>query len=457
MRKVWLQFTPIALFIALFVGTGVILTLRGEPQAFYKLSPLTAIIPSLVLGWLLFKGSMADRMTAFLDGARHRDIITMCFIFLLAGAFSEITKAIGSVDATVGCALSFIPEKFLLIGIFLTAAFISTAIGTSMGTIATLAPLAAGLCQQGGLSGALTAATVVGGAMFGDNLSLISDTTLAAVMSQEADMRAKLRLNASVAGIAGLCTLLLLGWLSMEMDGGSSASGTTGAIGATGGWGEGSFSVVLMSPYVLLVALALSGVNVFVTLLVSIFYASGLGIFYGGQSFFAMNATLIKGFMSMYEIMLLSLLVGGLSGLSGQGAHDLAARMSHWVAQRTEKNSGKGGQGKRLTQAVIAGMVSLFDLLLANNTIAIIVSGGIARQLAQKHKIPAHYSAAWLDIFSCVFQGIIPYGAQILLASTVIGVSPLSVVPHVYYCFFLGITAIAVIISVTPSNRQASS
>ncbi|MFP3035275.1 MAG: Na+/H+ antiporter NhaC family protein, partial [Candidatus Tisiphia sp.] len=183
-----IHFIPILSFILLFVGSGVYFTLLGIPNAFYQFSPITAIIPAIALAWLLHKGSLQKKMQDFLDGVRHRDIITMCIIFLLAGAFSELTKQIGSVDATVNFAISLIPSRFLLIGLFVVTAFVSTSIGTSMGAIATIAPIGFALSQQMELSAPLCVATVVGGVMFGDNLSIISDTTIASVMSQEANM-----------------------------------------------------------------------------------------------------------------------------------------------------------------------------------------------------------------------------------------------------------------------------
>lgn len=415
------RFLPVGIFVGLFVGSGLYFTLAGVDKAFYQLSPLAAILPALGLGWILYQGDTAQRMQAFLDGVRHRDIITMCIIFLLAGAFSEVTRAIGSVDATVHLALSWVPAPYLLMGLFLIAAFIATAIGTSMGTIATIAPIAAGLSTTGALDPALAMATVVGGAMFGDNLSLISDTTIAAVMSQEANMREKLKLNARVAGMAAVVTLGIL-WTQ---------GNTTVALAPQ------TYDFILVTPYLLLIALAVCGVNVFVALVISLVYAGGLGGWTSGISPLALSQHVTKGFASMYDIMLLSMLVGGLSGLSAHGVTALAARLSRWIDRH-------GSQ--RMAQLVMAKIVSLFDVLLANNTIAIIFSGELARTLAKKHAIAPHRSAAWLDIFSCVFQGILPYGAQILLASTIAGISPLSIVPHVSYCYILGVVAVGYIV-----------
>lgn len=415
-----INFVPILLFVLLFVGSGVYFTIVGVADAFYQLSPLVAILPAIMVGWWLHKGNTQQKMHAFLDGVRHRDIITMCSIFLLAGAFSEITQAIGSVDATVNLALSWVPSQFLLIGIFIIAAFISTAIGTSMGTIATIAPIAAGLSTQAGLSPALTIATVISGAMFGDNLSVISDTTIAAVMSQEADMKQRFKLNAKIAGIASIITISIL----------------FAKIGSVPTIVPGDYSMILVAPYIVVMLLAVTGTNVLVALVVGIIFAGVVGIATNSShGILFLSQKLTNGFHSMHDIMLLSLMVGGLSGLAG-------SKFSKDTVDKLSRLIDKMNGGKKISQLVIGAVVSIFDILLANNVIAIIFCGEIAKDIAKKYNIPPHYSASWLDIFSCVFQGIIPYGAQILLASTIAKVSPLEVVPHVYYCYALAVVAI---------------
>ncbi len=410
-------FLPILLFISLFVGSGIYYSAIGADNAFYQLSPIVAIIPAISLGWFMYKGKTQDRMNAFLDGVRHRDIITMCIIFLLAGAFSEVTKAIGSVDATVNLALTLIPPQFLLIGLFFTAAFISTAIGTSMGTIATIAPIAVGLSGQGAFSAAVGVATIVSGAMFGDNLSVVSDTTIASVMSQDANLKKKFQLNAKVAFLASIFTVAILFCNSNDVI----------TIEPQ------AYSLLLVSPYILLIILAASGVNVFVSLVISIVFAGLMGAMQNGYEVLKMTQDVTKGFASMQEIMLLSLMVGGLSGLAGNTSAKLAKNLGEWVSK-------KGSI--KLAQFMIAKIVSIFDVLLANNVIAVIFSGELAKNVAKRYNLPPHYSATWLATFSCVFQGIIPHGAQILLASTIAGVSPLSVTPHVYYCYCLGVVSL---------------
>jgi Na+/H+ antiporter NhaC len=414
-------FLPLVLFILLYVGSGIYFSLQGVSNAFYQVSPLVAILPAIGLGWFMHKGHTEERMKALLDGVRHKDIITMCIIFLLAGAFSVVTKSIGSIDSTVNMALDIIPPHFLLVGLFVTAAFISTAIGTSMGTIATLAPIAAGLAGQGAFPATLGMATIVGGAMFGDNLSIISDTTIAAVMSQEANLKKKLKINVQIAVPSSILTVAVLFLVH-----------------------DSSFEIAtkpydwyLILPYIFLVTLAVMGFNVFVILVSSLVFAFTLGFITQPYTVLAFAKDITNGFNSMYEIMVLSLMVGGLSGLMGHASKDLAVKLSEMISKR-------GNQ--RLAQLIIAKIVAVFDLLLANNTVAIIFSGEIARDIAKRYNIPRHYSAAWLDIFSCVIQGIIPYGAQILLASSIAGISPLSIVPHVYYCYVLGVVSLLYIL-----------
>lgn len=422
-------FLPILLFVIIFVGSGIFLTVSGVNNAFYQLSPIVAIIPAIACGWLLHSGNNTKRMNAFLDGIRHRDIITMCIIFLLAGAFSTVTSAIGSVDSVVNLSLSLVPSKFLLIGLFLTSAFISTAIGTSLGTIATIAPIAAGICGETGFAPELAVATVVGGAMFGDNLSIVSDTTIAAVMSQETDMKTKLKLNAKVALIASFITILILLFSAGE------AETIKPQV----------YSLGLIAPYALLILLATFGVNVFVALVCSIVFGGLVGFIFNGYGVLDLSRDMTKGFAGMQEIMILSLMVGGLSGLSGESAKKFTGYLSGWIERR--------GGGSRLAQLMIVKIVSLFDILLANNTIAIIFSGEVVRDIAKKYHVPSHYAATWLDTFSCVFQGIIPYGAQVLLASAAIGASPLSVTPYVYYCYILGVVSVIYIL-IYPDNKN---
>jgi Na+/H+ antiporter NhaC len=412
------SFLPIFTFVGAYVGSGLYFTWAGVEKAFYQVSPTVAILPALLFAWMLHKGSTNDRVKAFIDGVRHPDIVTMCILFFLAGAFGTITSSIGSVGAVVNLAVSLIPSQFLIIGIFIACALISTAIGTSMGTIATCAPIAAGLAHQGAFSMTLAMATVVGGSMFGDSLSMISDTTIAAVLSQGADMKKKFKINAVVAIGAALVTIGILFFLSNDII----------VLEQT------STSLFLILPYAILIGLAFSGLHPFVVLFVSLIAACIVGYVDHGYSLITFGKDIDKGFVSMHDIALLSLLIGGLSGLSSSAITAISALL--------EKCSGSV-QDKKIGQYLIGALVSVCDLLMANNTVAIVFSGQIAKDIARRHKIPSHYTAAWLDVFSCVVQGLIPYGAQVLLASSVGGISPLSIVPEIYYCYVLfGVTVV---------------
>ncbi len=417
---IFINFIPILLFVAIFFGSGVYYSLQGVENAFYQIPPTSAILPSIVVAWLMHKGSTKKTMDNFIGGAKHPDIITMCFIFLLAGSLSSVTKAIGSVDSTVNFALTVTPDSFLLIGVFAISALISTAIGTSMGTIAALASLVTQLSAQGAFPIELGAATLVGGSMFGDNMSIISDTTIASVSSQKANLKEKLKLNIKVALVSAFFTIFLLSFVD------------TPEIDIV----DRSYSLILILPYIVLILLAVFGVNVFIVLAISLAFSGIIGIFYTDYTIPQFAQNISDGFFDMHEIMLLSILIGGLSGLSNQNSKEFAEK----ITKLLPKNA-----GRKSAELLISLLVSLFDILLANNVVAIIFSGEIVKEIAAKYGIKPHESAAWLDIFSCVFQGIIPYGAQILLICAVAHISPLEVIGRVYYCYILGGVTLAFI------------
>lgn len=419
---IFINFIPILLFVAIFFGSGVYYSTQGVENAFYQIPPTSAILPSIVVAWLMHKGSTKKTMDNFVGGAKHPDIITMCFIFLLAGSLSSVTKAIGSVDSTVNFALTVTPDSFLLIGLFAISALISTAIGTSMGTIAALASLVTQLSTQGAFPIELGAATLVGGSMFGDNMSIISDTTIASISSQKANLQEKLKLNIKVALVSAFFTIFLLSFAETpEID-----------------IADRSYSLILILPYILLIMLAVFGVNVFIVLAISIAFSGGIGVIYSDYTIPQFAQNISDGFFDMHEIMLLSILIGGLSGLSNQNSKEFADK----ITKLLPKNA-----GRKSAELLISLLVSLFDILLANNVVAIIFSGEIAKEVAAKYRIKPHESAAWLDIFSCVFQGIIPYGAQVLLICAVAHISPLEVIGKVYYCYILGGVTLTFIIA----------
>ncbi|PXA73139.1 MULTISPECIES: Na+/H+ antiporter NhaC family protein [Vibrio] len=432
---------PLLVFLALFIGVGTYLTFQGVEFAFYQLPAPIAILPAVIIALLLSKESLNRAIEQFLRGVGHQDIIAMCMIYLLAGAFAAVAKASGGVDATVNLGLSAIPSEMILPGIFLISAFIATAMGTSMGTIAAVAPVALGIAQSSGMSLPLTAGVVLSGAMFGDNLSIISDTTIAATRSQGCEMRDKFRENIRIALPAAIFSLIVFAFSST-----TTQTPDTSAIE----W-------LKVLPYMTILVLAISGINVFVVLTVGIVLAGSVGLWQGDNYSLAnFGQDIYRGFGNMQEIFLLSMLIGGLSELMRRqgGLAFLTQLVSRWI-QRLAKKQTPAAQS-RASELGIAGLVSMVNTCTANNTVAIIVSGGIARQLAEEHAVTPKRSASLLDIFSCVMQGILPYGAQVLLLGSIFQLSPLEIVAHSYYCFSLAFAAIVAILFTRPSRRRYS-
>lgn len=419
-RSSALALTPLLLFLALFFGAGLYFTAQGEPMGFYQLRAPVAILPALALAaWLAHRAGL-DAEVELLKGMGDPNIVLMCLIFLLAGAFAYVSSAVGAVDAVVALGLGALPPALILPGLFLLACFISLAIGTSMGTIAAVVPIALGVADASGLDRALVVGAVIGGAMFGDNLSVISDTTIAATRTQGAQMRDKFRENFKIALPAALATLALLLFL------GDSAPVET----------HGGASAWLALPYLVVLVLALAGMNVLVVLAIGLAMAGAFGIVFGdGYDAVSYVGDIWMGFDSMVEILLLSLLIGGLSALMKAGGG------LEWLAGAISRIAG-GHRGPRTGEFSIAALSATTDVFTANNTVAILISGSVAKDIAGKHGITPRRAASILDIFACVIQGVLPYGAQILLAASLAAVSPLALAGKVYYCWILAVVAI---------------
>ncbi|SMY38699.1 Na+/H+ antiporter NhaC family protein [Photobacterium andalusiense] len=425
-----LALLPLGVFLALFIGVGSYLTYQGVDFAFYQLPSPVAALPAVILAIILSKEKLNKAIEQFIRGVGHNDIIAMCMIYLLAGAFAAVAKASGGVDATVNLGMAILPASMILPGIFMISAFIATSMGTSMGTIAAVAPVALGIAQAAGMDVALTAGVVLSGAMFGDNLSIISDTTIAATRSQGCQMKDKFRENIKIALPAAIVTMLLFAF---------SSSVTTLPAANPIEW-------LKVLPYITILILAVSGVNVFVVLSLGIVLAGGVGLFsIDSYSLTTFGKDIYSGFGNMQEIFLLSMLIGGVSELMRQqgGLAFLTQLISRVIGKFSSKHN--ASENSRASELGIATLVSLTNCCTANNTVAIIVSGGVARELAQENNVTARRSASLLDIFSCVVQGVLPYGAQALLLGSVFKLSPLEIVSHSYYCFFLAISALIAI------------
>ncbi|MEN1940980.1 Na+/H+ antiporter NhaC family protein [Luteimonas sp. MJ246] len=415
-----LALTPLLLFLALFFGSGLYFTLQGEPMGFYQLRAPVAILPALALAaWIAHRRGLRPG-EVLLRGMGDPNIMTMCLIFLLAGAFAYVSQAVGAVDAVVSLGIGAVPPALLLPGLFVVASLISLAIGTSMGTIAAVVPIALGVADASGLDRALVVGAVIGGAMFGDNLSVISDTTIAATRSQGAEMRDKFRENFRIALPAALATMALLALL------GDPAPVAT----------DEPASAWLVLPYVLVLVLALSGLDVILVLGIGVALAGVTGLVLAPDYDLVQYAGDIwTGFEGMTEILLLSLLIGGV------GALMKAAGGLEWLARAIARFA-RGQQGPRTGECSIAALSATADVFTANNTVAILVSGEVARDIAARHGISPRRAASLLDIFACVPQGLLPYGAQILLAAGLASVSPLALSGSVFYCWILALVAV---------------
>lgn len=420
---------PLLVFLALFIGTGTWLTLQGVEFAFYQLPAPVATLPAVMLALMLGKEGFNKNLETFFKGVGHSNIMAMCLIYLLAGAFASVAKATGGVDATVALGLSLIPGWFLLPGLFLISAFIATAMGTSMGTIGAVAPVALGVAQAAGIDPVLMAGTILSGAMFGDNLSIISDTTIAATRSQGCEMKDKFRENVKIAAPAAIGVILL--YLTLGSVGEAPASNT-------------AIELFKVMPYLLILGLALAGVNVFVVLGVGILAAGLVGLF-NGYELGQFSKDIYQGFTGMQEIFLLSMLIGGLGALMERqgGLAWISTRIAALIARFTREHSGE--QNEKAAELGIAGVVGLTNLCTANNTVAIIVASKVARDLAEHHGVTPRRAASMLDIFSCVVQGLIPWGAQALLLGSIFALSPLSVVSMSFYPMALALAALVAV------------
>ena len=421
--------TPLLVFLALFFGAGLYFTAQGDAMGFYQLRAPVAILPALALAAFIAHRRGIKALDTLLSGMGDHNVVLMCLIFLLAGGFVEVSKAIGAVDAIVSLGIGHVHPALLLPGLFLVAGFISLSLGTSMGTIAAVAPIALGVSDASGLDRVLVLGAVIGGATFGDNLSVISDTAIVATRTQGCTLREKFRENLKLALPAALLTLVLLGVL-----------GETAPVET-----PDPVSPWLIVPYLVVLGLALMGLDVILVLGIGLVLAGLFGALLAPDFGVAAYAGDIwAGFESMVEILLLSLLVGGLGALM-KATGGLA-----WLATAIGRFA-RGHKSRRAGEISIAALSATTDVFTANNTVAILISGGLARDIAQEHGVQPARAASVLDIFACVTQGVLPYGAQILLAASLGAVSPIALAGNVHYSWLLG--AVTVVAMLWPTRQ----
>jgi Na+/H+ antiporter NhaC len=403
---------PFLVFVLIFLGAGIVL------NDFYALPSPVAVICGIIAAFLLLKGSINAKVDALIRGCGDSQIVTMCIIYLLAGAFAVVSQAIGGVDATVNLGLTYIPVQYLALGVFLLAAFLSTATGTSVGAIVALGPIVVGLAEQSNSPMPLMLGALLGGSMFGDNLSFISDTTIAATQTQECEMKDKFKVNFLIAGPAALLTIGLLLFAGFQTDPAQAVLPVVQEI-----------EFIKIVPYLLVLFLAMYGVNVFVALIAGIVASGAVGIIGGDLDVLLFSKKIYEGFTSMTEIFLLSMLTGGLAEMVRQagGIQFLLNKANKFIS------------GYRSSQLGVGLLVSGVNSAIANNTVSIVVTGPVAKDISQRYHIDKRKTAAILDIFACFVQGLLPYGAQflIMLSFTKGKVSYLEVLPYAWYLYLL--------------------
>ena len=408
--------SPLIVFLCLYLITSIVM------NDFYKVPITVAFLVSSCYAIAITHGVKLDqRIYQFSMGAANKNILLMIWIFILAGAFARSAKAMGAIDATVNLTLQILPDNLLLAGIFLAACFISLSIGTSVGTIVALTPVAVGLADKTGIAIPFMVAVVVGGSLFGDNLSFISDTTIAATKTQGCDMKDKFRVNSLIVVPAAIVVLLIYVWKG---------------IGVTELTHTPAIEWVKVIPYLIVLATAIAGLNVFIVLTLGIVATGIIGIATGSFDLFDCFAAMGDGIIGMGELIIITLLAGGMLELIRYNGG-----ISYIIRGLTRRVNGKRG-----AEFSIAGLVSIANLCTANNTIAILTTGPIAKDIATRFKLDPRQSASILDTFSCFIQGIIPYGAQLLMAAGLANISPISIVGNLYYPFTMGAFALLAII-----------
>lgn len=410
-----LALSPLLVFIILYLVTSIV------AHDFYIIPITVAFLASSIYAIATTKGKLRRRVNVYSRGAGTPEMMLMIWIFILAGAFANSAKVMGAIDATVNLTLSLLPSQMLLAGLFLAACFISLSIGTSVGTIVALTPIAAGVATQTGASVAMMTAIVVGGSFFGDNLSFISDTTIIATQTQSCQPSDKFRVNSFIVVPAALVILLVYVILGQGIS-------TPTNIPSVDFW-----KVV---PYLVVLITAIFGLNVMAVLTLGIVLTGIIGLVNGSFDVFGWFQAMGNGIIGMAELIIITLMAGGLlEVIKHNGGIDyIISRLTRHI------------HGKRGAELSIAALVSVVNICTANNTVAIITVGGIARKIGEKFGLDPRKCASLLDTFSCFTQGLLPYGAQLLMAAGLASINPIAILPHLYYPLAIGIAALGAIL-----------
>ncbi|MCG1701536.1 Na+/H+ antiporter NhaC family protein [Staphylococcus epidermidis] len=424
--KTW-ALIPLLLFVLLFLGVGII---SGD----FTTMPLNVAITITVIVALLMnrKETFAKKVEVFTKGAGHSNIILMMLIFILAGAFSTTAEKMGGVSSTVNLGLSLIPQNLIIVGLFIICMFVSISMGTSVGTVAAIAPVGFGFAQATDVPAALAMATVVGGAMFGDNLSMISDTTIAAVRTQKTKMSDKFKVNFKIVLPGAIITIIILFFLTNGI-----------SIDHTKNY---DYNLIKVIPYLLVLILALVGINVIIVLIGGTVLAGIIGLIDGSFGWNGLLNAISKGIIGMEDIAMIAMLIGGLVGIiQHNGGID-------WLLNFVRSKV----KSKRGAELGIASLVSAADISTANNTISIIMAGPLAKNIADEYDVDPRKSASILDIFGGCFQGLLPYSPQVISAAGVAGISPFLMLQYSIYPILLGVCGLVAIILRVPRLNQSS-
>lgn len=411
MNKGFLALSPLIVFVVLYLVLSLV---AGD----FSSVPLTVVflISSVYAVATSTKFSLKERIDIYGQGASTPNLLLMLWIYVLAGAFSQSAKGMGAIDTTVNLALNILPPSMILPGLFVTACFISISIGTSVGTVVTLVPIAAGIATQTNSNVALLTAVIVGGAYFGDNLSFISDTTVVATQTQGVRMKDKFKVNLMIVVPAVVVVLAVYAFMGFGMQ-------APTHVGQT--------DLLKVIPYLAVLVTAVCGLNVMAVLVLGIALCGIIGVLGGSYDFYGWLNALGNGIVGMGELIIIAMMAGGMLEI---------IKVNGGIDYIIEKLSGRI-RGKRGAEFSIAALVSLVNICTANNTVAILTVGNIAKQISEKFGIDPRKTASILDTFSCTIQGIIPYGVQILLAAGLAHVQPVDIIPYLYYPFAIGIAA----------------
>lgn len=411
MNKGFLALSPLIVFVVLYLVLSLV---AGD----FSSVPLTVVflISSVYAVATSTKFSLKERIDIYGQGASTPNLLLMLWIYVLAGAFSQSAKGMGAIDTTVNLALNILPPSMILPGLFVTACFISISIGTSVGTVVTLVPIAAGIATQTNSNVALLTAVIVGGAYFGDNLSFISDTTVVATQTQGVRMKDKFKVNLMIVVPAVVVVLAVYAFMGFGMQ-------APTHVGQT--------DLLKVIPYLAVLVTAVCGLNVMAVLVLGIALCGIIGVLGGSYDFYGWLNALGNGIVGMGELIIIAMMAGGMLEI---------IKVNGGIDYIIEKLSCRI-RGKRGAEFSIAALVSLVNICTANNTVAILTVGNIAKQISEKFGIDPRKTASILDTFSCTIQGIIPYGVQILLAAGLAHVQPVDIIPYLYYPFAIGIAA----------------